>query len=66
MNKGKKIKTKWKTGICEVHYYGLGNNKKRKVFFCPDCSAFMCSDCSKNIVLRVIAMTNRSISKKLK
>lgn len=66
MAKGKKIKTKWKTGICEVHHYALDDNKKRKIFYCSDCDAWMCKSCDKDIVLRMMALINRRIERGLK
>lgn len=59
MANGKKIK--WKTGICEVEKYTDGNTKKKRVFFCTDCSAWMCKPCSANVLKRIIAMINRDL-----
>ena len=65
MSKGKKIKMKWKTGVCEVEKYTTGNTKKKKVFFCTDCKANICKECSSKIVLRFMAMINRDLNKKI-
>lgn len=66
MAEGKKINTKWKTGICEVHYYALDDKKKRRVFYCPDCDAWMYKSCNKDVVLRMMALINRKIERGLK
>ena len=66
MAKGKKIKTKWKAGVCEVHWYALGDNNKRKIFFCGDCKAWLCKSCDKDVVLRMMAMVNRKIERTFK
>lgn len=65
MPNGKKIKMRWKTGICEVEKFTDGNKKKKRVFFCTDCKAWMCKPCSGKIVKRVMAMINRDLNKKL-
>lgn len=63
MKGGKKIKMKWKKGVCEVEKYSDGNKKKKNVFWCTDCNAWMCKKCSKDIVKRVMAMFNREFKK---
>jgi len=64
MSKGKKIKMKWKNGTCEVEKFTDGNKKKKKVFWCTDCNAWMCKKCSGDIVKRIFAMFNRDLNKK--
>ena len=61
MSKGKKIKMKWRHGVCEVERYTDGNKKKKRVFFCSDCFAWMCKKCSGNVVKRVMAMISRDL-----
>ena len=66
MSNGKKIKMKWKNkGVCEVEKYTDGNTKKKRVFFCTDCSAWMCKPCSAKVLKRIMAMINRDLDKKL-
>lgn len=66
MSKGKKIKTKWKIGVCEIEKYTSGSIKSKKVFFCQDCKSWMCVPCSKKFALRIMAMINKDLSKKVK
>ena len=66
MNKGKKIKKQSKIGVCAVHFYGLDDNKKRKITYCKDCGVWMCQSCTSDIVLRTMALINKAISKKKK
>lgn len=49
-----------KTGICEVHKYALNDARPiYKVFYCGMCNAYMCEQCSNNMVLRAIAAFNK-------
>ena len=64
MSNGKKIKMKWKQGICEVEKYTDGGKTKKRVFFCTDCKSWMCKKCSSDVVKRIFAMFNKQLNKK--
>ena len=64
MPNGKKIKMKWKNGVCEVEKYTDGGTTKKRVFFCTDCQSWMCKKCSGNVVKRIMAMCNKNLNKK--
>lgn len=64
MMNGKKNKLKWKVGICSVEQYTDGNTKKKRVFYCTDCKAYMCKPCSGKVLKRIMAMINRDLTKK--
>lgn len=49
-----------KIGVCEVHKYALNDARPiYKVFYCDMCNAYMCEQCSGNMVLRAIAAFNK-------
>mgnify|MGYP007080408630 CR=1 FL=1 len=61
MMSGKKSQLKWKNGVCEVESHVDGNKKKKRVFFCTDCRAWLCRDCSGKFGKRAMAMVLRDI-----
>lgn len=65
MSNGKKIKMKWRNGICGVEKFTDGNTKKKRTFYCTDCKIWMCKKCSKDVVKRIMALRNRDLNKKV-
>jgi len=49
------------TGVCEVHKYALNDPRPiYQVQYCGMCNAYICQQCSGNIILRGIAAYNKA------